>query len=334
MNDYKLTISEIQENQFNSFYLISGEEVFFINKIVKSLTKKLVNDESKYFDHSVLYGKETNVNNIIEVARRFPLVSKYHLIIVKEAQYLDRDLDELAKYVENPSKKSIVVFCYMNKIFDKRKKLYKSANKYGKVIEFKKLYDNQLPEFINQISNSMNLIISPSNARFLADSIGSNLSIIEKGLNKIKLALKGKNEITSDIIENQIGFSKEFNNFELQNEIGLRNFSKAYQIIKYLSSNPKKYPIILTLSVIYSFFQKLLIFHSLKNPLQEAPSKLGINPFFVKHYDAASKNFSLNQCEKALSIVFESDLKIKGINSSGYNHFDLLEEILVKIMSL
>tara|TARA_B110001454_G_scaffold180273_1_gene173827 strand:+ start:1054 stop:2058 length:1005 start_codon:yes stop_codon:yes gene_type:complete len=334
MNDYKLTISEIQKNQFNSFYLISGEEVYFINKIVKLLTKTLVNDESKHFDYSVFYGKEINVNNIIEAAKRFPLVSKYNLIIVKEAQYLDRGLDELAKYIENPSKKSIVVFCYMNKIFDKRKKLYKSANKYGKAIEFKRLYDNQLPEFINQISNSMNLIISPSNVRFLADSIGSDLSIIEKGLNKIKLALKGKNEITSDIIENQIGFSKEFNNFELQNEIGLRNFSKAYQIIKYLSSNPKKYPVILTLSVIHSFFQKLLIFHSLKNPLQEASSKLGINPFFVKHYNSASNNFSSNQCEKALSIVYESDLKIKGINSSGFNHFDLLKEILVKLMSL
>ena len=334
MNDYKSVISEIEKNEFNSFYLISGTEVFFTNRIVKLLVKKIVNEESKHFDYSVLYGKETNVNNIIEVARRFPLVSKYNLIIVKEAQYIDKGLDDLAKYVENSSKKAIVAFCYMNKAFDKRKKLYKSAFKYGKVIECNKLYENQLPQFINEIANSMNLIISPLNSKFLADSIGSDLTIIEKGLKKIKLALKKENEISSEVIEDQIGFSKEFNNFELQNEIGLRNFSKAYHIIKYLSSNPKKYPIVLTLSVMHSFFQKLLIFHSLKNPLKEAPSKLGINPFFVKQYNLASSNFSLKQCERALTIIYQSDLKVKGINSSGFNHFDLLKEILAKLMSL
>ena len=334
MKDYKSIISEIEKNQFHSFYLISGTEVFFTDRIVKLLVKKIVNEESKHFDYHVLYGKETNVNNIIEVARRFPLISNYNLIIVKEAQYIDKGLDDLAKYIENLSTKSIVVFCYMNKVFDKRKKLYKSAFKYGKVIECKKLYENQLPQFVNEIANSMDLIISPSNSKFLSDSIGSDLSIIEKGLKKIKLALKEENEISSDVIENQIGFSKEFNNFELQNEIGLRNFSKAYQIIKYLSSNSKKYPIILTLSVMHSFFQKLLIFHSLRNPLKEAPSKLGINPFFVKQYNLASSNFSLKQCERALTIIYQSDLKVKGINSSGFNHFNLLKEILVKIMIL
>ena len=222
----------------------------------------------------------------------------------------------------------------MNKVFDKRKKLYKSAFKYGKIIEFKKLYENQLPQFISELSNSMSLVISPSNSKFLADSVGSDLSVIEKGLNKIKLAIKEKKEITADIIENQIGFSKEFNNFELQNEIGLKNFSKAFHIIRYLSNNSKKYPIVLTLSVMHSFFQKLLIFHCLNNPLKEAPSKLSINPFFIKQYTIASKNYSIKQCEDALSIIYESDLKIKGINSSGFNHYELLKEILLKIMSL
>ena len=334
MNDYKLAISEIEKSKFHSFYLISGDEVFFTNRIVKLLVKKIINDESKPFDYSILYGKETSVNNLIELARRFPLVSKYNLIIVKDAQYIDKGLDEIVKYVENSSKKSIIVFCYMNKFLDKRKKLYKSVVKYGKVIEFKKLYDTQLPQFINELSNSMNLIISPSNAKFMADSVGSDLSAIEKGLKKIKIALKEQKEITSEIIENQIGFSKEFNNFELQNEIGLKNFSKAYHIIKYLSSNPKKHPIVLTLSVMHSFFQKLLVFHCLKNPLKEAPVKLGINPFFVKYYNKASNNYSIQQCEEALSIIYKSDLKIKGINSSRYNHFELLKEILGKIMNL
>ena len=334
MNDYKLAISDIEKGVFHSFYLLSGNEEFFINRLVKLFVKKIVTDESKNFDYFVLYGKETTVNNLIEVARRFPLVSEYNLIIVKEAQYIDKGLDDLAKYVENSSQRSIIVFCYMNKVFDKRKKLYKSAFKYGKIIEFKKLYENQLPQFISELSNSMSLFISPSNSKFLADSVGSDLSVIEKGLNKIKLAIKEKKEITADIIESQIGFSKEFNNFELQNEIGLKNFSKAFQIIRYLSNNSKKYPIVLTLSVMHSFFQKLLIFHCLNNPLKEAPSKLSINPFFIKQYTIASKNYSIKQCEDALSIIYESDLKIKGINSSGFNHYELLKEILLKIMSL
>ena len=334
MNDYKLAISDIEKGVFHSFYLLSGTEEFFIKRLVKLLVNKIVTEESKNFDYFVLYGKETTVNNLIEVARRFPLVSEYNLIIVKEAQYIDKGLDDLAKYVENSSQRSIIVFCYMNKVFDKRKKLYKSAFRYGKIIEFKKLYENQLPQFISELSNSMSLVISPSNSKFLADSVGSDLSVIEKGLNKIKLAIKEKKEITADIIESQIGFSKEFNNFELQNEIGLKNFSKAFKIVKYLSNNSKKYPIVLTLSVIHSFFQKLLIFHCLKNPLKEAPSKLSINPFFIKQYTIASKNYSINQCEDALSIIYESDLKIKGINSSGFNHYELLKEILLKIMSL
>ena len=334
MNDYKLAISEIEKNQFHSFYLISGTEDFFTKRIINLLVKKIVNEESKHFDYHILYGKETSINNLIEIARRLPLISKYNLIIVKEAQYIDKGLDDLAKYVENPSIKSIIVFCYMNKVFDKRKKLYKSVIDYGKVIEFKKLYDTQLPQFINELSNSMNLNISPSNSKFLADSVGSDLSVIEKSIKKIKIALKEKKEITSEIIESQIGFSKEYNNFELQNEIGLKNFPKAYHIIKHLSNNPKKHPIVLTLSVIHSFFQKLLIFHCLQNPFKEAPAKLGINPFFVKYYNLASNNYSIEQCEEALSIIYESDLKIKGINSSSYNHFELLKEILVKIMSL
>ena len=208
MNDYKLAISDIEKGVFHSFYLLSGNEEFFINRLVKFFVKKIVTDESKNFDYFVLYGKETTVNNLIEVARRFPLVSEYNLIIVKEAQYIDKGLDDLAKYVDNSSQRSIIVFCYMNKVFDKRKKLYKSAFKHGKIIEFKKLYENQLPQFISELSNSMSLVISPSNSKFLADSVGSDLSVIEKGLNKIKLAIKEKKEITADIIESQIGFSK------------------------------------------------------------------------------------------------------------------------------
>ena len=154
MNDYKLAISDIEKGVFHSFYLLSGNEEFFINSLVKLFVKKIVTDESKNFDYFVLYGKETTVNNLIEVARRFPLVSEYNLIIVKEAQYIDKGLDDLAKYVENSSQRSIIVFCYMNKVFDKRKKLYKSAFKYGKIIEFKKLYENQLPQFISELSNS------------------------------------------------------------------------------------------------------------------------------------------------------------------------------------
>ena len=324
-------LSKIEKNQFSPLYLLSGTEPFYIDTILKALKNKLVHEESKEFDFSQFYGKDTNINEILESVKRYPMISKFNVVVVKEAQLLNSiDLDLLASYAQNPLPESILIICYKNKIFDKRKKLYKAVDKNGDSLTVKPIYESQLNPWIENQAKNLKMNISPVAIELLATHVGSNLSNLDNQLKKLKLLISEDVIITEEHIEKHVGISKKFNSFELQKAIGLGRFSRAFQIIQYLNINTKENPLILTLGNLHSYFQKLLLIKGVGSDHKT----LGINPFFINEYKAAAKRFNMRQIALAMDYVMEADLKSKGINSKSLTSKEILEELLLKLFNL
>ena len=331
MQEYKKILSNIKKEHYSPFYLLSGKENYFIDSISSILINKIVQKSSKEFDFTTFYGQDTSASEIIESARRFPMLSKYNLIIVKEAQNMRiSEYDYLAKYISQPSKHSIIIFCYKNREFDKRKKLYKSVKIYGEFGNFGNINDSQLINWIRDRANNIGLEISPIATELLVSNIGNNLSRLESELKKLKIIVSEGEIVNQEHIEKYIGISKDFNIFELQSAIGLGNFSKAFQIAKFLSSNSKENPIILILGSLHTYYQKLILLKTAGNDI----SRVGINPYFIDEYKRVSERFSVKQISQALEYVMKSDLKSKGIG--GYNKKDetVLEELILKLFSI
>jgi len=331
MQAYTTLLSKIQKGQYAPFYLLSGTEPFFIDSISTVLTQQLIDETSKDFDFVQFYGKEALASEIIETAKRFPMLSDYNVILIKEAQFMNfSEFDVLADYASHPMHQSIVVFCYKNKAFDKRKKLYKAVEKIGEVLTVASLYDNQLVPWIREQAKRKKLDISPVALELMANAIGANLSTLESELNKLKVVVAEGEKVTQEHIEKHIGISKSYNTFELQKAIGLGQFSKAYQIIQYFNQNPKEHPIVLTLATLHTYFQKLLLLKGVGSD----PKRIGISPFFIKEYEAAAQRFSMRQLTKAMEFILEADLKSKGINAGAKGPKELMEELLLKLFTL
>lgn len=327
-------LSKIEKGHYAPLYLLSGTEPFYIDALSNAFTDQLVNEQNRDFDYSLLYGKETSAAEIIEVAKRFPMLSNYNLVIVKEAQQLSpSSFEELTQYATNPAPTSIVVLCHKYKDFDKRKKFYKAVAQNGEVLHVKQLYDNQIPQWIREHAHSLELKLTPTAIELLSTYVGSNLSRLSSELKKIKLVVENGALVDEELIERYIGISKEYNSFELQKAIGIGNFSQAFQIIQHLSRNPKANPLVLILSSLHAYFQKLLLLKGTANPSQAA-SKLGISPYFLKEYQTAANRFSMRQISQALHYIFKADLKSKGIEGTTKGSKELLEELLLRLFTL
>jgi DNA polymerase-3 subunit delta len=334
MQAFYTLLSKIEKEQFSPIYLLSGTESFYIDTVLAALTSKLVEEASRDFDYTLFFGKEAQATEIVESAKRYPMIAKYNLVVVKEAQQLPSSaFDELASYAAHPTPQSIVVLCHMHSAFDKRKKLYKAIEKAGEVLTVKPLYDNQIPQWINQYAHSIQLQLTPTAIELLATYVGANLARLASELKKLKLVAQVDETLDVDAIEKHIGISKVFNSFELQKAIGLGNFSLAFQIVQYLNRNAKANPLVLVLSSLHSYFQKLLLLKGVSNP-KNAAATLGVSPYFLKEYETAANRFSMRQLTVALSCVFEADLKSKGITSAQSGSEEILETLLLKLFTL
>lgn len=331
MQAFFTLLSKIQKEQFSPVYLLSGNESFYIDAILKALTDKLVHEASKDFDYSLFYGKEAQASEIIETAKRYPMLSQYNVVVVKEAQFMNvSQFDLLATYAAQPMPQTVVVICYKNKPFDKRKKLYKAIEKSGVVLTVKPLYDNQLAPWISDQARVLKLQMEPVAIELLVAYIGANLSRLESEMKKLKLVVADGEIVSREHIEKYIGISKEFNSFELQKAIGIGQFSKAFQIIQYLTRNPKDHPLVLTLATLHAYFQKLLLLKGIGSD----PKSLGISPYFIKEYQVAANRFSIRQLTQAMEFVMETDLKSKGIDAVNQSPKEILETLLLKLFSL
>ena len=311
-----------------------GEEEFYIDNITNLFIEDVLTDEEKQFNLNILYGKETSVDQIISICKKYPLMSKYQIVLVKEAQDLSRTFDGLIDYFKKPLESTILIINYKHKSIDKRKSSFKELKKNAKVFESKKLYDNQVQNWISDTVNSAGFSIDRKSVSLINEHLGNSLSKISNEIDKLLEIKKKEKIIELDDIEKYIGISKEFNNFELRKALGEKNYNKAFQIAQYFSENPNANPIVVTISIIFDFFNKLLIFHS-NDELNDTKiaSLLGINPFFIKEYKTASTNYDLKQVVRIISILRDYDMFSKGVGVKKADS-SLLKEMVVKIINI
>ena len=311
-----------------------GEEEFYIDNITNLFIEDVLTEEEKEFNLNILYGKETSVDQIISICKKYPLMSKHQIVLVKEAQDLSRSFDGLIDYFKKPLESTILIINYKHKSIDKRKSSFKELKKNAKVFESKKLYDNQVQNWISDTINSAGFSIDRKSVSLINEHLGNSLSKISNEIDKLLEIKKKEKIIELDDIEKYIGISKEFNNFELRKALGEKNYNKALQITQYFSENPNSNPIVVTISIVFDFFNKLLLFHS-NNTLNDTKiaSLLGINPFFIKEYKTASINYDLKQVVRIISILRDYDMFSKGV---GVKKADpsLLKEMVVKIINI
>lgn len=334
MDEVLKIVNDINKGNIKPIYFLMGEEPYYIDKLSDYIEQNVLAEEEKGFNQTVLYGRDVTIEDIVATAKRYPMMAERQVVIVKEAQDLTRTIDKLESYVENPMLSSVLVFCYKYKTLDKRKKMTKLMDKVGVVYESKKLYDNQVGDWIKKVLSGKNYSIEPKANAMLVEFLGTDLSKINNELEKLQIILPKGSTITPKHIEENIGFSKDFNNFELLNALGSRNQLKAFQIIQYFSDNQKANPLVVTTSTVFGFFIKILKYHGLKdrNPKNVA-SVLGVSPYFLKDYDLALKNYPMKKVSQIVTALRDIDVKSKGVGANALSQSDLFREMLYKIFN-
>jgi len=327
-------IKEITDGNIKPIYFLMGEEPYYIDKLAEYIEQNVLQEHEKDFNQTILYGRDVTIDEIIGTSKRYPMMADKQVVIVKEAQELIRTIDKLESYVENPQETTVLVICYKYKTLDKRKKITKLLEKKGIVFESKKLYENQVNDWLKRVLQGKKLQIDAKAAAMLVDFLGTDLSKIANEIDKLAIVLPAGSTITPEIIEENIGFSKDYNVFEFRKAIGEKNQLKAYKIANYFANNPKENPMVLITTQIFSFFSQILLYHGLKdkNPKNVA-SVLKINPYFMKDYDIALRNYPMRKASQIVAILHDIDIKSKGVGANAMTQSDLLKEMLVKIFN-
>ncbi|MBN2164870.1 MAG: DNA polymerase III subunit delta [Marinilabiliaceae bacterium] len=330
---FEQIITSIKNKDYKPIYFLMGEEAWYIDEISNLIARSVLTEEEKGFNQTIMYGKDTTTTDVIMAARRYPMMSQYQVVIVKEAQNLS-DIDKLELYADKPLKSTILVLCYKYKTLDKRKKAYKMLEQNGIMFHAKKLYDNQVPSWINSYLKGKGMTIDPKASVLISDFLGSELSKISHELDKLSIALgSGVKHILPEHVENNIGISKDYNNFELQKAVMTKDHNKANSIIFAFGKNSKANPIQVTISTLFGFFIKLLMFHYLPDKSQANVAKvLKINPYFVQDYTLGVRNYNARKVVDAISLLREYDMKSKGFNSPTTDVEQLLKELIFKLM--
>ena len=332
MSEYNKIITKINNEEFFPIYILVGDENYFADNIIKLLTSKLVTEDSKDFDYFKFYGNEVNEDKVIDAAKRFPLVGDYNFIVVKDAKSISKNFDKLTSYIESPNIKTILVLSFINQSLDKRKRIYSLSKQNGLAFESKSIYENQIFNWINEVSIDKKIKLHPKSVQIIIDFIGNDLAQIENELDKLKINSKPEDIIRPDEVESIIGFSKDYNFFELTKFIGKKNISKTIEIIEYMSTNSVKYPLTLMISSIFYFFNKLFLYHSVENK-REASKIMGVNPYFIEEYKLASPNYSMKDISKIFNHLLEADKRSKGIDFDNTNYHAISSELIYKIFN-
>lgn len=337
-------VSDINNKIFHPVYFLHGEEVFYIDEISSLIEKNVLSETEREFNQTILYGRDVDVSTVVSNAKRFPMMANYQVVIIKEAQDI-KDLvvksdsgnksgeSNLIKYLENPLKSTVLVFCYKYKKLDKRTSLAKTLSKKGVLFESKKIYENKIPAWVENEIKKKGFSITPKATILLSEFLGTNLGKISNEINKLTINLPANTRINETHIENNIGISKDFNIFELQNALATKDAVKSVSIVNYFTANLKENPLVKVIAILYPFFAKVLLYHYIKDHSQRnVASILSINPFFVRDYATAARNFNLLKLNKVISIFREYDLKAKGVGSTIANDGELMKELIFKIL--
>ena len=327
-------LKELEARKYYPIYYLMGEESYFIDLIADYIANHVLTDTEKEFNQTVVYGADTDIASIINAAKRYPMMAEHQVVIVKEAQAL-RGLEELSYYLQKPQKSTILVFCHKHGVLDRRKKLAAEIEKSGILFESKRLKEAQLPAFINSYMKRRKVDLEPKAVAMLADFVGTDLSRLAGEMEKLIITLpKNQTRVTPELIERNIGVSKDYNNFELRAALVEKDILKANRIIKYFEENPKNNPIQLTLSLLFGFFSNLMLaYYAPDKSEQGIASFLGLKtPWQAREYQNAMRRYSGVKTMHIISYIRYADAASKGIRNASANDGDILRELVFNIL--
>ena len=330
---YEQIMTDLRRKAYRPVYFLMGEEAYYIDQISDYIQNNILDESEVDFNLSILYGKDVDIDTVINAAKRYPMMAEFQVVIVKEAQLI-KDWESLSYYLAKPLKSTILCFCYKYGKPDGRRIWVQDLNKHAVVFESKKLYDNQIGQWIRNYLGGKKVRITEKAEMMLTEFLGTDLSKIANELDKL-LITKAPNElqITPELIEKNIGISKDFNVFELQDALIKKDILKVNRIVRYFGENKKSNPIQMVLAQLFNFFSNLMMFHYLpdKSPAVVA-SELKVNPYFTKDYIQAAKSFNAWKTMQIISEIRTTDARSKGIDDTGTESAYLLKELTFKIL--
>ena len=331
---YEEIVRNLKNEVYSPIYFLMGEEDYYIDRISDYLVNHALTETEKEFNLTVLYGADTDIATVINAAKRYPMMSKYQVVVVKEAQHL-RNIEELTYYLQKPLASTILVFCYKHGALDRRKKITAEIEKAGVLFESKKLKEAQLPGFISSYLKRKQVEIEPKASEMMAEFVGADLNRMAGELEKLIITLPaGQKHITPELIERNIGISKDYNNFELRNALIAKDVLKANQIVKYFEENPKNNPLQVTLAVLFNFFANLMLaYYAPEKTDQGIAAQLGLrSPWQSKDYMIAMQKYSGVKVMQIIGAIRECDAKSKGIGNPSTPDGELLRSLVYMIL--
>ncbi|MCE2616537.1 MAG: DNA polymerase III subunit delta [Phocaeicola sp.] len=332
--NYLDILADLQKKQFKPIYYLMGEEPYFIDVIANYIENNVLTEAEKGFNLTVVYGTDTDISDIVNTAKRYPMMSDYQVVIVREAQSV-KSIDELVYYLRKPLTSTILVFCHKHGVLDRRKKLAAEIQKIGVLFDSKRLRDYQLPQFIENYLKQKSIDIDSKASAMMAEYVGADLNRMVSELDKLIITLpKGQNRITPTQIELNIGISKDFNNFELLDAIINKNVVKANRIVKYFAENPKSNPLVMTLSTLFGFFSNLmLVYYSPVQTEQGIAAHLGLRlSWQARDYLKAKSKYTGTEVLQIIDEIRYCDARSKGVENSSVSDGELLRELIYKIL--
>ncbi|TND02578.1 MAG: DNA polymerase III subunit delta [Bacteroidetes bacterium] len=330
--DFASILSDLKKKKYQPVYFLMGEEPYFIDVISDYVEKNILDESEREFNQTVLYGRDTDVGTIASEAKRYPMMAEHQVVIVKEAQNV-RNIEDLEPYLQNPLTSTILVLCYKYKTLDKRKTFAKTVAKRGVLFESERLREYKIPDWINGYLKEKNYTVGPKASQLLTEYLGNDLGKITNELDKLMINLPPGTEITPDHIQDNIGISKDYNTFELNDALTKRDVVKANRIVNYFAANSKDHPMPVTIAALYSYFSKVLVYHFLQDKSKDAAARaLGVHPFFVQDYQKAASAYPAGKLKLIFSYLREYDLRSKGFENASAGDGELMKELVYKIL--
>ncbi|MFO7822484.1 MAG: DNA polymerase III subunit delta [Cyclobacterium sp.] len=337
-NNPESILKDLEANKFAPIYFLQGEEPYFIDKITDFIENNALSPQDRGFNQTIVYGKDSSMESILTHAKRFPMMADRQVVIVKEAQYIqdlnrEHGMQQLLSYIQNPLPSTILVFAYKYKILDGRKALAKELDKKAVLVKSDKIQEYKLGPYIDKYVKSKGFTIEPRACQVIAESIGNNMEVLTNEIDKMLINFDEPVQIDSSHIQKYVGISKDFNNFELTKSLSYKDVPKANTIIRYFSQNQKSHPLVPLLYLLYTHFTRLLLLKVNQNMGErELAGLLKVNPYFIKEYITAGKNYPLGKIIDIIGYLREADLRSKGVTASNMEESQILKELIFKIL--
>ena len=327
-------LADLKKGNFRPVYVLHGQEAYYIDMISDYIEDHVLSEGEKAFNQTIIYGKEAESKYLIDTASRYPMMAKYQVLILKEAQDM-KTLKNLQPYIQKPVPTTIFVICHKHKKLDMRTAFGKAVKKNAVVLESKPLYDNQVPDWIQNYLKSKKLSITPEASTLIAEYLGTNLSKIVNELDKLAINIAAGSQVGVQEVQDNIGISKDYNVFELQKALGQKQVTKVNRIVQYFAANPKSAPFVMVVGSLYNYFSKIYVIHGLVGrPDRELSEAVNLrSDYFLREYKAAARRYNRRATEKVIHLISEYDLKAKGVNSDNVSEGELLKELVFKMIN-